>query len=106
MPQDLTPGQIIYRARKSKKMSQERLGKLIGLERSAIRDLERGKKNSLTFQQFSTLHREFSLTPNDILGIHPGTNASDEEALSSAIERVAPEISKLILNQSFPKKIK
>ncbi|WP_373565915.1 helix-turn-helix domain-containing protein [Microbulbifer okhotskensis] len=52
MPQNLTPGQVIYLARKSKKMSQERLGKLIGLERSAIRDLEKGKKIHSRFSSF------------------------------------------------------
>ncbi|WP_444901219.1 helix-turn-helix transcriptional regulator [Microbulbifer sp. SSSA007] len=106
MTQNLTPGQVIHRARKSKKMSQERLGKLLGLERGAIRDLERGKKNSLTFQQFSTLYREFSITPNDILGIHSDVDTSDEEALSLAIGRAAPEISTLILKKLHARKIK
>lgn len=91
---------------KIKKMSQERLGKLLGLERGAIQCLEKGKKTSLTFQQFSTLYREFSLTPNEILGIYPSSDVISVEAVCAAIGRAAPDISKPILNELPAKKIK
>lgn len=91
---------------KIKKMSQESLGKLLGLERGAIRDLEKGKKTSLTFQQFSTLYREFSLTPNEILGIYPPSDVINVEDVCAAIGRAAPDISKPILNELPAKKIK
>ncbi|WP_367317782.1 helix-turn-helix domain-containing protein [Microbulbifer spongiae] len=106
MSQNQTPGQVIRSARKSKKLSQERFGKLLGLERSAVRDLEKGKKTSLTFQQFSTLYREFSLTPNEILGIYPPSDTIRVEDVCAAIGRAAPNISKPILNEIPAKKIK
>lgn len=80
-------------------MSQESLGKLLGLERGAISDLEKGKKSSLSFQQFTTLYREFSLTPNEILEIHPSPDAVAVGDMSAAIERAALNISKLLLKE-------
>lgn len=78
----------------------------MGLERSAIGDLEKGKKTSLTFQQFATLYRELSLTPNEVLGIYAPSDTIDIEDVCVAIGRAAPDISKLILNELFVKKIK
>ena len=62
-------GKIIQEERKAKKISQERLAKLTGLDRTAISLIETGKR-SPTFSTILKICSALEIDPSDLFSIY------------------------------------
>lgn len=84
-------GKEIARTRKSKKMTQEQLGKIVGLPKSSISKLENGR-TKLTWEDASILMEAMGETLQLTYGKIPETEEAKEQKLrmlTSGIEWIA-----------------
>lgn len=71
-------GEIIRQLRKQANLTQEQLGEVLGVKKSAIAKYENGRVENLKRITIEKLSDFFEVPPSTILGI----NAEDSEALS------------------------
>ena len=63
-------GDIIKRLRKQKGLTQQELGKLLGVQKSAIAKYENGRVSNLKKETISKLAEIFNVSPNYLLDIN------------------------------------
>lgn len=68
-----TIGENIKAYRKARKLSQQQIGDVIGLQRSAVSKIERGETVNLKASQVDALCKLFHCTPSDLYGIETVT---------------------------------
>ena len=66
----MATGDIIKKLRKDNKLTQEQLGNLIGVQKSAIAKYENGRVENLKRSTIEKLAEVFGVTPSYILGIN------------------------------------
>ena len=66
----MNTGDIIKKLRKDNKLTQEQLGNLIGVQKSAIAKYENGRVENLKRSTIEKLAEVFGVTPSYILGIN------------------------------------
>jgi transcriptional regulator with XRE-family HTH domain len=74
-------GQILRRARKASGLSQEDLGKAVGLNRTSVSNIEKGRQKIL-LHTFSEVLRVLKLEAKDLLPPQVGTTVAVEPDLA------------------------
>ena len=94
----MTTGQIIKQLRKEHHLTQEQLGKIVGVQKSAIAKYERGEIVNLKRDTIEKLSEHFGVLPSYILGISDEkVRATDDEAdLIIAFRKADPDIQSAI----------
>lgn len=84
---------IIKAARIRKNLTQEELGKRIGVTKSAVMKYEKGIVENIKRSTIIKLSRALDLSPLDILNIHPEhvPNTDRERALLDDFRKLNPE---------------
>ena len=62
-------GENIKRYRKAQRLSQETVGRAIGLNRSSVSKIERGETVNVKPEQIRQLSQLFGCTPTDLIGV-------------------------------------
>ena len=69
----LSTGEKIQKLRKERKMTQDRLGELLGVQKSAVAKYEKGRVVNLKRDTINRLAEIFNVSPNYLLGIDEPT---------------------------------
>lgn len=75
----MTTGEKIKSLRKEKGLTQTELGKLIGVQQSAIRKYEHGDVVNIPYKTIQKMAEIFSVTPEYLLGWYSATNNDLQE---------------------------
>ena len=70
----MNTGDIIKKLRKEHKLTQEDLGAIIGVQKSAIAKYENGRVENLKRSTIEKLANYFNVSPSYILGIQEGVD--------------------------------
>lgn len=65
----MNTGEIIKTLRKSKRLTQEQLGEIVGVKKSAIAKYEKGRVENLKRATIEKLANYFNVSPSYILGM-------------------------------------
>lgn len=78
--------------RKLNKMSQEELGKHLGVRKQTIEKYENNKIFNIPFEKIEKIALALGITPNELLGLDPIVEANTDIAkLIRKIEKLSPE---------------
>jgi len=75
----MNTGEIIKKLRKERKLTQEQLGEIIGVQKSAIAKYEKGRVENLKRASIEKLAAYFDVSPSYLLGINDSENTTNEE---------------------------
>ncbi len=82
----MNTGEIIKMLRKSRGLTQEELGNIIGVQKSAIAKYEKGRVENLKRASIEKLANYFGVSPSYILGINSGDLNEEDMYKSSGID--------------------
>ncbi len=73
-----TLGDNIKKYRKARKLTQDKIGEIIGINRSSVSKIERGETVDVKPSQIEALCKFFNCSPSDLFGIETFQFASSE----------------------------